>query len=104
MKVAEIGITVVIGTSYDMSSKTSLTVELRAPDDTIVTVATGRLSLTASQYSGGGEIFPSNTYMSFTTLATDFPIAGDYTIVPTYNDATPKTFYGTPATMTVTTA
>ena len=102
LHVGEIGKTIIHGTSYDMSSSTDLEMYLVQPDGTTVTVLNARLTAPASPYAAGGDIgtLAASTYFSFTSVALDFPVAGEYTIYGKYTDST-HTFYSEPDTITV---
>lgn len=102
LKATEIGKTVVYATSFDMSGNTTVELKLTAPDGTESTILDARILTPATPLVVAvlGTL-ASSTYMTFLTESTDFPVAGDYTICGTYNDATPKTFYGDDAIITV---
>jgi len=102
IKAGEIGKQFVYATGYDLSAKTSLEIHITKPDGTMVTVVNARLSISATPINDAdlGTI-AGNTYMLFLTQATDFPVAGTYTVCGVYNDATPRTYYGEHATVEV---
>jgi len=108
MKVGESGVTIVVGTSYDLSSKTSLTVTIINPDGTEQTVADGDISLSASEYSSSHGTFAGNTYAMFDSTSSMFSqdqIAsgdsnGTWSAYLTYVDAT-KTLISDTFTITV---
>ena len=106
LKATEVGKIFTYGTFYDLSTPgASFELKLKGPNG-VVTVLNARISAPAvdkvveiEQEDGTftQTMFPASTYMEFSTLATDFPVAGtyeQYTACGTYNDATPKTFYG----------
>jgi len=103
IKAAEIGKVVRYFTNFDMSAKTSLEIHITWPDGTMVVVGNSRITLSSTIIVDPdlGQM-DGNTYMIFSTLATDFPEAGTYTICGVYNDATPRTYYGDKATIVVT--
>jgi hypothetical protein len=108
MKAGEIGVVVVVGTSYDLSGKTSLTVTIINPDGTTQTVADGDISISASPYASSHGTFAGNTYAMFDTTATMFEQSqiasgastGTWSAYLTYVDAT-KTLYSDTFTITV---
>ena len=101
IKVAEVGKTVTIGTGYDMSSNTSITVTIIPPSGDNVTVTNARTSITAASYDAGElGTFASNEYVQFSTAATDFLVSGSHTAYVTYDDGT-NTFYSDNVTITV---
>lgn len=106
LKATEVGKIFTYGTFYDLSTAgATFELKLIGPNGTVI-VPDGRITAPAidkvveiEQEDGKftQTTFPANTYMEFSTLATDFPVAGtydEYTACGTYNDATPKTFYG----------
>ena len=106
LKATEVGKTVVYSTSFDMSSKTTVELKITYPDGSVVTIPDSRITVPAVPLSTSIGNLAASTYMQFTTLATDFTDSNpnnavDYTICGTYNDATPKTFYGDDATISV---
>lgn len=72
MKVGEAGVTIVVGLTYDVSSKTSLTVTLIAPDDTEQTVADGDITVGSGTYNSEFGDFSANEYITFETTASMF--------------------------------
>ena len=108
MKVGESGVTIVIGTSYDLSGKTSLTVKIINPDGTEQTVADGDITISAASYSSTHGTFASNTYAMFDTTSSMFVQAqiasgasnGTWSAYLTYVDAT-KTLISDTFTITV---
>jgi hypothetical protein len=101
IKAAEVGKVIRYFTNYDMSAKTSLEIHIIGPEGT-VTVDNSRISLSATPINDPDiGVMDANTYMIFSTEATDFPVAGEYTICGVYNDATPRTYYGDKARIMV---
>ncbi len=102
IKAGEIGKEFRYGTFFDLSTA-GATFELTIKGPGVnVTVPNERI--TAPDTDSTDPIagtFPANTYMQFLTVAEDFPVPGSYTICGTYNDATPKTFFGDEAEFTV---
>ena len=102
VKVAEVGKTVNLATGLDLSSSTSMTITTTSPSGVSGTIATGRITAPAPLVVDPilGTL-AANTYMQFTTEATDFTESGTWTVCGTYTDATPKVFFGDDATFTV---
>lgn len=102
LKVGEGGKAVVIGTSYDMSSKTSLTVNLVAPTGgTDSTVADGSITLNTGTYDAGTlGTFAANESLQFDTTTSMFDIAGSWSAYVTYVDSG-KTLYSDTFTLTI---
>lgn len=100
LKATEVGKTIVYATSFDLSANTSVEIVLKDSDGNEVIVPDARITTPASILNTSLGNLPASTYMLFTTLATDFPTAGNYTICGTYNTATEK-FYGDEATIAV---
>jgi hypothetical protein len=110
IKVGEVGKLFSYGTFFDLSGSTALDLKFTAPDGTVTTISNPRVTAPAVEMvatieaSDGTETqvtFPVSTYMQFSALAGDFPQAGSWTVCGTYTDATPKIFFGDPATFTV---
>lgn len=72
MKAGEGGITIVAGTGYDVSGKTSLTVTIINPDGTEQTVADGDISYSATPYASQFGTFAANEYVTFNSTTTMF--------------------------------
>jgi hypothetical protein len=113
LKATEVGKIFDYGTFYDLSTAgATFSIDLIGPNGT-VTVPDARISAPAvdkiveTEQADGTMLqvtFPANTYMQFSTLATDFPVAGtydQYTACGTYEDATPKKFFGDVANFSV---
>lgn len=102
IKVGEGGKTVVIGTSYDMSSKTSLGVTIIAPTGgTDSTVADGDITLNSGTYDAGTlGTFAANESLQFDTTTSMFDVAGTWSLYVTYVDSG-KTLYSDTFTLTI---
>lgn len=101
IKVGEAGKTIVIGTSYDMSSKTSLTVTILDPSGNTTTVADGSITLNSGTYDAGSlGTFAANESLQFDTTAGMFDEAGTWSAYVTYVDAG-KTLYSDTFTLTI---
>ena len=101
LKAAEIGKTINYYTGYDLTSNTDLELTITDSAGDTVTIAIARISVP------GGSIVDADlgtldgdTVMQFTTLATDFPTAGTYSLQGKYVDGSSE-FYGDVATITV---
>src|SRR5690606_13465011 len=74
---------------------TSVALTFTGPDGVVTVVDNSRVTVPAVPYDDPRlGLLDASTYMQFTTIATDFPVAGDWSVVGTYEDATPKTLYG----------
>jgi len=94
-------------TSFDMSSNTSLSLKFTDPDDVESTIDSSGGRVTAP---GVGVTdadlgaLTADEYMEFDTLATDFTVAGSWTVCGTFTNTatTPDSiFIGDTATFTV---
>lgn len=111
IKTGEIGKLFNYGTFFDLSGSSSLTLKFTSPKGIETIIANPRVTapavdLTATIENEDGTetqtTFPANTYMQFSTLATDFTEAGKkWTVCGIYEDATPKEFHGDLATFTI---
>jgi hypothetical protein len=112
IKVGEIGRDLYVGTSFDLSSNTELIINFTSPDgsvsfskakaDGVTAPAVDSPALPSSgDFSGG--VLPANTYMMYTTDGTEFVDGGHggWEICTTYQDATPKRFYGDDTTLLI---
>lgn len=97
IRVAEVGKLFEAGAFFDLSGNTSMEIRLKDPDGVITTIPTGRI--TAPGVASGD--FPADTYMQFTTLATDFLKAGAWEVCTIYDDATPKEFFSATGTFEI---
>lgn len=106
IKATEVGKLFFYGTGFDLSGAgATFSIDLIGPSGKVV-VDNSRISISASdvtvkvpQADGSTvqQTFAGNTYMQFSTLATDFPVEGtfsQYSACGTYNDPTPKEFFG----------
>ena len=101
LKVGEAGKTIVVGTSYDMSSKTSLAVTILDPGANESTVADGDITLNTGTYNAGTlGTFAANESLQFDTTALMFDEAGTWSLYVTYVDAT-KTLISDTFTLTI---
>jgi len=102
IKVGEIGKIFRLAASFDMSASTALTIKLTDPDGVETTITNPRVTAPASTITDP-DLGPltASTYMQFTTLATDFTVAGTWTACGVYVDATPKKFHSDQATFTI---
>lgn len=75
IKATEVGQPFRVGTTFNLSGKTSLTIKYTSKTGVETTIPTTRV--TAPAVSEGG--FPANQFMKFITEATDFTEDGDYT-------------------------
>jgi hypothetical protein len=102
LRATEIGKTIRLATGYNMQNKTSVTATITDSGGTAVTVADSRITIPASSYSSATlGTLAAYEYATFTTLATDFPSSGTYSIYVTYVD-TVSTFYSDVASVSVT--
>lgn len=107
IKVGEIGRDIYVGTSFDLSANTELTIKFTSPSGTIIVTKTSADGVTAPAVDSpalpGVGVFPANTYMLYTTQAGDFDSGGvgDWTVCTVYDDATPKKYFGDDTTLTI---
>jgi len=103
IKATEVGREIFIGTSFNLSAETALKVKLTDPNGVQTEITDPRVTAPAVPSPDTPEqgVLAANTYMTFTTLATDFPIPGVWTVCVVYTDATPKEFHGSDTTFTV---
>ena len=111
IKATEVGKIFRYATAYNLSGNIALSLKFHAPDGTITQVLSPRVTAPAVDVDDP-DVGPlaASTYMQFTTQATDFP---DYpninkrdpflnwTVCGTYEDGTPKIFYGDDAVFPV---
>lgn len=102
IKATEVGKKFNYGTFYDLSANTALALKFTSPSGTVLTLTNPRVTAPATPVVDPvlGEL-PANTYMQITTIDTDFTEAGTWTVCGTYEDASPKKFFGDDATFTV---
>lgn len=103
VKQKEVGKTVNLFTGFDLSSKTSMTIDTVSPAGVTATIIDARISFNATPVVDPVlGTAAANTYMQFTTLATDFLEVGDYTLCGTYNDTVAtQVFFADIATLAV---
>jgi len=105
IKATEVGKIFRYSTLFDMSSNTELTLKFTNPVtgvETTLTTAGSRVTAPASPVTDPdlGSLLASE-YMQITTIATDFPVGGTWSVCGIYTDGTPKTFIGNTATFTI---
>lgn len=107
IKVGEIGKALYVGTTFNLNAApfTELTLNFVSPDGTITFSRTTADGITApavdSPALDSTGVLPANTYMLYLTQASDFTVAGDWTVQAQYNDATPSEFFGCVAVLTI---
>ena len=89
MNVGEYGVQFVLGTSFDMSANTSLSLTFTKPDGTTLTVTNPAVTISASPIVTTAGTFDANTYFLYTFVSGDVSVAGDWTVRGTYNAAGP---------------
>ncbi len=93
IKVTEKGQPFRIGTSYDMSGSTALSIAFTAPsggtDFTATNLTTPAVSAPAVALTNDPELgtVSASTYFEYTTDGTEFDIAGTWTACGVYTDA-----------------
>lgn len=111
IKTTEVGKIFVYGTGFDLSGSTDLDLIFTDPNGLQSTISNPRVTapptpITTSITDCDGNLsqvtFAASTYMQFTTLATDFTVAGDWTVYGKYTDVTPLELFGDKACFTVT--
>jgi hypothetical protein len=97
VRVGEIGAEINVGTTLDLSANTELRLKFTSPDGSIEFERTNP-DVTAPGVDSPSlpnvGILPANTYMAYATDASDFAVAGDWTVCAVYADATPKLRFG----------
>ena len=107
IKVGESNKTFRYATSFDMSSSTSLSLKFTDKNGAVTTIDSsgGRVTAPAVGVTDADlGALSASEYMEFETLATDFTVAGSWTVCGTYNNTstTPDSIYiGDTATFTV---
>ena len=111
IKIGEVGKEFNYSTLFDLSAFTGLELKFTSPTGviTILTSAGGRVSapavfipsVPATATEDEVPAIAASTYMQITTIATDFTEVGTWTVCGTYNDATPKEFFGDDATFEI---
>ena len=90
-------------TGFDMSSNTALSLKF-THSDSVTTFTATNPAVTAPAIQVDDPdlgILPANTYMEYNTTGTDFTKGGDWSVCGTYEDGTPKKFFGTGAVFAV---
>jgi hypothetical protein len=92
MKVGESGKVFNYGTGFDLSAATDLSLKTFTPTGVEIIIDGSRISAPAvpSDADPDEGIFPANTYMQFTTTASDFTAGGEWGVCGTYINATPE--------------
>lgn len=98
MKINEYGVVLQFGTSFDMSSYTSLSLTFTKPDLSTLTV-TPTLGVGAVSTPLGS--FATHTYVTYTFLSGQVNQAGSWSARLTYQDATPARLISDVGTFTV---
>jgi len=88
MNVGEYGVQFVLGTSFDMSANTSLSLTFTKPDGTTLTKTSG-VTISASPITTTAGTFAANTYFLYTFVSGDVDQAGDWSVRGTYNATGP---------------
>lgn len=99
LKVGEVGKTIRVSTSYDMSGYTELSIIFTLPDTSSVTKTTAD-GVTAPAVAVDDETLgelAASTYLEYDVEAGLLTEAGNWQLYAQYDDATPKTFFGDPA-------
>lgn len=97
----EYGIVFNFGCGFDLSAKTGLTLTITRPDGTVLTIATGRLTISASPLVTPLGTFAANTYAICTFANGDINQAGDYSARLTYDASGPVHLISDAAVFTV---
>ena len=112
IKDTEVGKIYAYATSFDLSAFTELTLKFTSPTSVVTTLTNsgGRVSapsvpLTTEVEQEDGSLInqtlAADTYMQITTIATDFIESGKYAVCGTYEDVTPKKFFGDEGSLTI---
>lgn len=75
IKATEVGQPFRVGTTFDLSAATSMTIKYTSDTGVETIIPTARVTAPSSEEAG----FPANTFMKFITEAADFTEDGDYT-------------------------
>ena len=89
MNVGEYGVQFVLGTSFDMSANTSLSLTFTKPDGTTLTVSNPDVTIDAAPITTTAGTFDANTYFLYTFESGDVNQSGDWSVRGTYNAAGP---------------
>ncbi len=107
IRVGEIGKELYVGTDFDLSSNTELTIKFESPDSETVFERTKTSDgITAPAVDSpsipGVGILLANTYMLYETQALDFIAgAGEWCISARYTEGSSKFYIGAPATLVI---
>lgn len=110
IRVGEIGRDLYVNTGFDLSGNTSMSMKATitvddVPYETLITTGITAPAVDSPAIPGFG-VLPADEYMLYTTDGTEFikdgvDVPGDWTLCVTYNDASPKTFYGADTILTI---
>jgi hypothetical protein len=102
IKATEVGKAFRYATYFDLSANTALSLKFTDPNGDVSTITNPKVTAPASPVVDPdlGSL-AADTYMEFDTEATDFTVAGTWTVCGQYDDATPKVYFGDNATFTV---
>ncbi len=102
IRAAEIGKLFRYAANTNLSSNTSLSLTFNRPDGSAFTVTSPDVTAPAVPVNDPDVGFiEASTYFEMPTQSTYFPVSGNYTVCPTYEDGTPRTLYGATVTFTV---
>lgn len=92
----EIGKVFRYATGFDMSNSTALSLKFTHSDKTTTFTATDpAVKAPAVEVNDPTlGLLAASTYMEYLTTGTDLTKGGDWTVCGTYEDATPKKFFG----------
>jgi len=106
IKENDIGKTILINASFDMSGSTDLNIVFKQPDGTLVTkTASDGVTAPATPITvdvdGVETVFAANEYFSYDTEAGLLTPSGEWSLYGVYIDGTPKNFAGDVSLFTV---
>ena len=102
IKITEVGKSFRYSTAFDLSGNTALSLKLTSPAGVVTIFTNPKVTAPATEVvTPELGTLSANTYMQFTTEATDFTEAGEWTVCGTYTDAVPSVFHGDKATFTI---
>lgn len=91
LRVGEYGVVLRLGTSYDVSSQTELTLDFTAPSGATKTKATADgVAVETGSVSTTQGTFAANESVKYTLADGDIDEAGSWSVQLTYEDATKK--------------
>ena len=101
IKITEVGKPFRYSTAFDLSSNTELSLKLISPTGVVTTFTNPKVTAPAVAVATPElGTLSANTYMEFTTEATDFTEVGEWTVCGTYTDAS-SVFHGDKATFSI---